>query len=314
MKEKMDFSEFRDWAQHSILSYLPEEYREAEVTLYPVVKAGVSYTGMIVRKNEEITAAAVNLEEAFSHYLLDMPLFSIGERMAEIVMSRQPEFDKELFSDYEKIKDRLFVRLCNAEENREMLENVPHRKVCDLALTCHVLLSSGEEGMTSAMITDPLLKELGVSKEVLYNDALFNSEKILPARIEPIRSMLESLCVGREFDGLENMPVMTVVTNSLGINGAAALFYPGVADEVARQMNGRFYILPSSVHELIAVPVSDSHSCLEMEKMVREINCLTVAPEDRLSDRVYRYDGRERSFRFGREEEKTKERKEREER
>ena len=51
-----------------------------------------------------------------------------------------------------------------------------------------------------------------------------------------------------------------------------------------------FYILPSSVHELLVIPKSLEISPRELGKMVRAISRSEVAKEDQLSDRVYEYD------------------------
>ena len=74
------------------------------------------------------------------------------------------------------------------------------------------------------------------------------------------------------------------------INGAAALFYPGIMKQAAALMEGSYYILPSSVHEVILLPEECAPDFRELEKMVRQINRSQVLPEDRLSDHVYHYD------------------------
>ena len=58
--------------------------------------------------------------------------------------------------------------------------------------------------------------------------------------------------------------------------------------DAAQKMNGDFYILPSSIHELLAVPVSTAE-IEELRQMVKEVNDNEVAPEEILGYEVYRY-------------------------
>ena len=83
---------------------------------------------------------------------------------------------------------------------------------------------------------------------------------------------------------------MTVLTTRDQVNGAGVLFCDAVLQKIWQKL-GNYYLLPSSVHELIVVPVSEGIDRSELTEMVRTINATEVAPEDRLSDQVYLYDG-----------------------
>lgn len=83
---------------------------------------------------------------------------------------------------------------------------------------------------------------------------------------------------------------MTVLTTKGAVNGAGVIFCDSVLRKI-RQKIGDFYILPSSIHEVIVVPVSGGIECEELTEMVKTINATEVAPADRLSDKVYLYDG-----------------------
>lgn len=73
-----------------------------------------------------------------------------------------------------------------------------------------------------------------------------------------------------------------------------ALLYKDKLDELARKLGADLYILPSSLHEVIALPMYGG--MLEhLEQMVFEVNRAAVEPEDRLSDRVYRYNREEQT-------------------
>ena len=86
------------------------------------------------------------------------------------------------------------------------------------------------------------------------------------------------------------MEMMYVMSNKEKTYGAAVLSCPGVMEKVSRLFPEGFYILPSSVHEVLIVPKEQGISPKDLGQMVREVNRAEVAREEVLSDRVYEYD------------------------
>lgn len=74
-----------------------------------------------------------------------------------------------------------------------------------------------------------------------------------------------------------------VATNESRLNGAGVLSYPGFMEAAADRLNGSFYILPSSVHEVILLPENSAFSVQELQAMVQDINAAEVSPEERLA-------------------------------
>lgn len=294
---EMNIEQFSNWAVDNVRRYLPDNYQNAEIALYPIAKNGVVYTAMTVRLKDQTTVPAINLDDMFAAYESGIPLFRIGERMAQITMAESPVYDTSLFNNYETIKKNLFIRVCGIEGNKEMLEQIPHKTIENLAITFHIMVKNNEEGMSSAAITNSIMDSLGLTPEQLYKDSLQNSPNILPAKVDSMINVLSGL-TDIDMDSIDphNQPQMVVVTNHSGINGASALFYPGVMDQVGEQLHGNYFVLPSSIHEVIAIPTSLGSDYRELERMVHEINIMTVAPEDRLSDNVYRYDTKTKVF------------------
>ena len=88
--------------------------------------------------------------------------------------------------------------------------------------------------------------------------------------------------------GSEDMP--TILTTRDQINGAGVLFCDSVLQKIWDKV-GDFYVLPSSIHEVLIVPVSDGIDRDYLEEMVRTINATEVAAEDQLADKVFLFDG-----------------------
>lgn len=76
---------------------------------------------------------------------------------------------------------------------------------------------------------------------------------------------------------------------------------PDFMDNAAGILKGDFFVLPSSLHEVLLFRDDGMTDYRGLEEMVRIINETEVQPADRLTDTVYHYDASERIFETGRE-------------
>ena len=83
--------------------------------------------------------------------------------------------------------------------------------------------------------------------------------------------------------------MMYVLSNKTGINGASIILDEEFMENVYKRIGKDFYILPSSIHEVLAVADDGYMDAKDMQMMVYEINRSQVSVEDRLSDHVYKY-------------------------
>lgn len=208
---------------------------------------------------------------------------------------------KQLF-DYDYVKDKLFVKVYPKKGNGYLLINAPHREIEDLVLFPYVVLDKSSTGeIVSAVVTNDMLKAYDLEENILIDLALLNSMRLFPAVVEDMNTVMASLMgiPASELNTPEDVSDQIVVTNTNNAFGASALFYPGVMKELARRHNGSYYILPSSVHEVITVPDDGKITYEELKEMVTEINHAQVSPGERLTDEVYYYDTTKRKFRKG---------------
>ena len=310
----MNFEEFINTIKDTIKDYLPEEYKDAEVNLLENRKLNTHYTGLTVTRKGDTLAPTINLNALFENYgqQTENNLASVMEEVASVIQHTPGKFDIGRVMDYDRVKKNLFMKLSAADKNADVLEHTPHITKEDLALTFHIMLDQGEKGTATTMITDKMMDAYGVDLEKLYQDALHNSPVIAPAQIENMGEVLERMMLedmkaaGAPAEVIQEMEKdlqetsrdnpMTVITNDRSTDGAAAIFYPGVMDQVGERLNGDYFILPSSVHEILVVPDDGNISFRELTDMVKEVNRTQVAPEDRLTDQVYHYDTADRIF------------------
>ena len=294
----LSFEEFADTAARQILDYLPAEYAGSEVTLPRVRKINQTYTGLVVRKNQEQFTPAIRLDLFYQDYLNGREpediLQEIGNMIRQISFPAQyGELCEKLLS-YGRIASRLFVRVCGMKGNEELLGRAPHRKVLDLAVTCHAYLGETDGSKASILISRDMLEQWGLTEAQLFEQAFRNSTTLMPAVIRPIRDILKENC-GPDADLPPEEVPLYVITRSTW-DSAAALFYPGVLEELTEIAGGDFFILPSSVNECIMVPESSGTDSAALRRMVREINQNVVKESEILSDNIYHYDSRKQEL------------------
>ena len=274
--EKMSYEEFKAWAADEIRAWLPPEYADADVSIHRMEKLGLVYDGMTVVRSGQRAAAAVNLTAFYDMYQEGRTAGDIIHEMADVAVMQAPQMEYSVFSDYEAAKDRLFIRVTNKETNADVLAGMPHKEVEDLAITYHVLVNHDQNGIAIAPVTDDLLRHYGVTAEQLHEDAIANSQRMLPAQLDSMQNMLFGMMTPEASDTLRDEPypgsTMLVLTNNVKLNGAAALFYPGVMDQAAERLGGDFIVLPSSTHEVIMIPADGMTDFRSLEQMVKDIN------------------------------------------
>lgn len=93
-----------------------------------------------------------------------------------------------------------------------------------------------------------------------------------------------------EFVDRSDEPSMYIITNKSRQFGASAILDKKALrrlDEKIGNGTHKFFVLPSSVHEMIVIPYEDEYELEEMSELVWFINRGFVSPEERLTDRAY---------------------------
>lgn len=183
---RMDFKTFKEEVKENVRAHLPKEAKDVELSFGTYQKMNYSYEALFINIPEKNAQVSINLDELYEAYKDGQDLSKFYEIIPEIVESKEVDRAKEISFDYEQVKPHLFIRVDRVEGNENILENVPHCQMEDLALTYHVLLNKDGEGISKAMITNSWLEILGVTQEQLHQDALNNSQKLFPLSVMTI--------------------------------------------------------------------------------------------------------------------------------
>jgi len=264
---------------------------------------GVILTGVcIVRKGGNITPT-IYLDEYYDKCVNGCPM----EEVAEAVLKRHRKLQEVdegefgFFAEFEKVKSRIVFRIVNYERNKDRLQEMPYEKYLDLAVVfyCHVSVKEG--GLAAIPIYKHHLKMWNTDKSEILKWAKRNTPKIFPCELIDMKTVI-ARTMGQEemqeFNQIlsdENSFIpMYVLSNTFKFNGAGVILYKNVLSDFAKACDGNFFLLPSSVHEVILVPASGSASMEELSRMVREVNESQVEAEEFLADHAYYYDAEQR--------------------
>ena len=299
---------------------LAEYYGEkAKVEHHQVYKNnGVLLQGVCVLLKDRNIAPTIYLNEYYKEYEEKENKEEIIEKICYIIEQNQLKnsFNVGFFLNYESLKKYLVYRIINKERNKELLKKVPYRQIQDLAVVCHCLIENEEIGTGSILIHHHHLENWKIKEEQLFSDTSANSPLLEPCKVhkmsqlvkeileESVEHKVEEIC--REYpqdkDKLventlnymveemeEGQLPMYVLTNSRRYYGAASLVYDEVMENIAKLFNNDYYILPSSVHELILLEKTEDIQPQELNEMIMEVNRTQVDEEEWLGDHAYFY-------------------------
>lgn len=271
---------------------IEEIYDDVEVTMKTVTKNnGVSLTGIAISVKDKIETPIIYIDKAFCQYKAGkVSMEGVIQEIVEIyessIIDNLPKSLLKSFYDFDKIKDKICFRLVNKELNLSLLEDTPHIIFQnDLAVIFYILVKNAEDGIQSITIKNSAMALWDVDTMQLYDLAAENTRRIFGIKLMTIGDML-----GQQFlnDLIEESP-MYVATNNECLFGANIMLYNDVLEEFADKIGMDFYIIPSSVHECIFVPLNNNMDVSEIIKMIFEVNTTAVADEEVLSYSVYIY-------------------------
>ena len=297
----MDYEIFKEVVAEKMPSYLPGELKGREVMIHPVDKINQTVDGLILKmdgENEKVSPT-IYLNDMYEHYKqfgdLQLTLETVGEAMLNS-MAKGVQVQQGL--NFDSPEDKIVFQLINTEQNKDMLAHVPHREWKDLSIIYRLVTNVDKDGIESAVVRDGLAEKLGLTEEQLFKHAVENTRNIFPPTVRSMNDVMKEIFMadGMPMEAVEmilgEVPadrMMYVISNDRGINGAISMLYEDQLHTLAEQLGTDLYILPSSIHETIAVSV-DMGDPEELAQMVSEINMDQVSLQERLSNQVYHYD------------------------
>lgn len=251
---------------------------QVRTELYTVTKNnGTRRTGILFKQEDSNLAPTIYLEEFYQKYLKGQQVPDLADSICSIYQEIRVKktCDCQNLFDFNHVKEHIVYKLIRRDANEELLKQIPYEPFLDLAVVYYIQIDNTRFGSAAIQIRNEHLRYWRVEKEEIRRLAEKNTPLIYPVQIRQI------------------VRFMYVATNEQCSLGAAVMRYPDFRERVRGMIRGDFYILPSSIHEVILVPESFGLEPERMQEMVKEINQTGVAPEEVLSDSVYYFDGEE---------------------
>lgn len=267
--------------------------------------------GIMIENPAVNISPTIYLEEFYEQFQQGEPLDNIIRSVINFYESVKYEepWDIKKIECYQEVRDKIVFKVIHTKRNQEMLRCVPHIGMLDLSIVFYVLLEAEKNGTAVILVRNEHLEYWGIEKEVLFPLACGNAKRLLEASLMTMRETVEEILdpgceiphnlLKESVDAgikTEGKDVMYILTNTIRSFGAACMLYPEVLETAGKVLEENYYILPSSVHEVILVPESQSPDPEKMTAMIRSVNETQVEEEDQLSDHAYYYDRRKKQM------------------
>lgn len=286
----MTIKEFAAKVQAEVAAKLKKK-----VELKEVIKLnGIRRYGLLILNPDTNASPTIYLESFFHRFLeagnWDCTINDIISAYQDNVPDER--FDTDQFLDFSQIKEKVFYRLINYEANRELLDQMPHSRFLDLAKVFCVLHQSESMGNGIIPIYNTHLERWGINSSELQAVAEANTPLLMKVRFSSMDSVLAEMNVAEEIlsePTPEGFPLLYVMSNIYKANGAATICYQNALKDFSMKKGSDIIILPSSLHEVILIPLREDDNLEELRCIVHCVNRETVLPEEFLSDNVYIY-------------------------
>ncbi len=284
----MSYEVFCTYIKNAVEQYYGEDI---VVKLHSVQKVnGVILQGITIGKKEQSIMPTIYLEQFYERYLDGMELYKVVCSFIEEYERAEvnQEFDIDFFTDYEKVKPYLGYKLLHYEMNRKLLESVPHKRYYDLVIVCYCSIMDERIGAGTILVKNEHLNMWNKIEDEVIKDAMANMQSIFPAEFMAMKEVLKEMYSDPAYL-LEDIMPMYVLTNKQRMFGAASILYKGQMERIAQMLQDDFYILPSSIHEVIILAKKYGTDEEYLSHMVQEINQEHLNREEVLSNHAYLY-------------------------
>lgn len=235
-------------------------------------------------------------------------LYQEGNRLSEIMENLLIEFRGfqkllrndilEQLQDYKYARKRLFIRLKSVSAME--VEKSCHNLVGDIALVLYYWVGEDEERRVVLPVPEAYLEHWGLPKETVMKQAMEHTMELAPPSVYDIArgnwapGYHGEPFMENEIDLAEIFPCICLSTTKM-MDGAAAIFYPGVAKRIADALDSDLYLVFTSGNELF-VHKTEGTDTENLKRAMKWTVQKNGDSEEFLTKNIYRYDRASDSF------------------
>lgn len=220
----------------------------------------------------------------------------IQSALAQFIINMDKEIKNPVPTNYEQIKEYLRIRVIGLENNGLWEKE----KVClvqgDFIHSAYLCFRIDQDRYGTIDVNKTDAGAWNIPCEQVIADAKKGS---MHAKVE-LYSLFDYLYLSEkeraEGDYMQHPElfsgedVIYILREQEGPFGASVIARPDILKRVGEIFNDDYYILPSSIEEVLLIPAKHWDEPKALNKMVRTINERRVRPKDRLSNQVKFYD------------------------
>lgn len=307
----MNYETFKEVVAEKFMDYMPEEYRGMKLKILTVNKVNVTVDVLHLEGEGDLTISPdICINDMYVYYQKTNDLQKVFQTAAQVMeqsmkeMPRAEEVVSKINSD--TAKDNVVFQFVNTAQNTKMLADIPNRQFMDLSIIYYLVINNEKGHFERVIISNSMAEHMKLSEEQLFKLASENTRRIFPLVVEPLyntmrknylRTGMPPILVDMLLGDLPKQLPLWTITNDHYINGAISMLYEDTLYDLAAKLETDLYIMPSSIHEVIAVPATIADP-IELAEMVENINMHELCQNERLSNQVYLYDRTTRKISF----------------
>lgn len=269
----------------------------------------LSMDGLIITTPSVNISPTIYLSQYYEEYVAGNSISKICDDVVACYEQHKvtQSIDISFFTDFSQVRDNIIFKLIHTESNQELLQDVPHLPYYDLSIVFCYFLSddacqvTSKESNATILIRNEHLAYWDQTADSLFALAKKNAPRLFPPQVQRLPELLTEIWedwsdTDMSVEELSEQIPLYVLTNNSRFLGASVLLYENVLEQCAHHLGTRFYIIPSSIHEILILPLSTEYDVDTLNEMVREVNHFHVAVDEVLSDHVYLYDSKQQAF------------------
>lgn len=249
---------------------------------------------------------SVHVEELYVAYQNGIRLNTIVDYICSDVPHAKSIYvydkTKELM-DYDTAKSRLFVRLINYDRNADILRDVVHKTLGDIVFTVYAIVDENEFGIVSTKVLKSMVKKWDKNEDDIFNEAIKNTYRATPPRIYKWEGVLcdesyagESFMNDEDVCDLDKSFNGDILSTTRKTNGAIAVFLPGVAEKISEMLNSDFYMVFTSIHEVMIHSTGSGVDPKNLKLVLRDTLLGVTPSSDYLTEKIYKYNRKTHKF------------------
>lgn len=288
----LKYNDFKNTIINKIKDYLPLEYKNYTLKVQKINKVNQTLEGIcLFDESKKVSAAPViYVEMLYDFYCKNGSIAEVLKTAAAMISDSNKYIKPDFIADENLIKDNVVMVVINADSNKELLSNIPYVEFIDLAVVFRWIVSKEDNCYSGAIITNDMAENFSLSKEELFELAKVNTKRIFPVMFQPLSKVISRLNPPEEIIKSMNNCPLYILSNSIGTEGACGILYDDVLKDIKAVLKDDFYIMPSSVNEVLVLSRT-GYDVDFVKEMVKFVNETVVNKEEWLSDSVYLYDG-----------------------